>query len=526
MGQQVHRGSQNRGSQSRGRNGQNSQSSQNSQGRRRRTLAQRARLRRRKRRILIGLIFSCVVLVLGIFNMILHKAVSKYPDDVICKNIFIGAVDVSGMSKKEAKAAVEKQLAADRALTVSIQTESGTAEGTLEELGLKYKGVNKAVDKAMDYGKKGSLFSRYWKLRRASRRGVVIEEKLAIDKKAGAEVLVTRTDSLTDRAKNASITQDGSGFKIEKEQEGETVNIEDSLVKIEEHLNDSWDHKTFSVTADVVKEKPTVTASDLESIQDELGAFSTDAGSGERIQNLKTGVEKLSNIVLMPGEVLSVEDRTKPYTPENGYVMGGSYEGGRVVETYGGGLCQVSTTLYNAVIYAELEIEERYPHSMIVDYVKPSRDAAVAEGYLDFKFKNNYDTPIYIAGGIDEANQLYFKIYGKDTREEGRTVEYESEIISTEEPGVTYEANSELPLGTIQAVSSAHMGTDAMLWKVVYQNGEEVSREMFNSSSYQAADTIYAVGIMSDNPDAVALVQNAIATQDEAQIYAAIGAAQ
>ena len=246
----------------------------------------------------------------------------------------------------------------------------------------------------------------------------------------------------------------------------------------------------------------------------------------ERIQNLKTGVEKLSNIVLMPGEVLSVEERTKPYTPENGYVMGGSYEGGRVVESYGGGLCQVSTTLYNAVIYAELEIVERYPHSMIVDYVSPSRDAAVAEGYLDFKFKNNYDTPIYIAGGIDETNQLYFKIYGKDTREEGRTVEYESEILSTEEPGVTYEANSDLPLGSIQPVSSAHMGTEAMLWKVVYQNGEEVSREAFNNSSYQAADTISAVGIMSDNPDAVALVQNAIATQDEAQIYAAIAAVQ
>ena len=65
-----------------------------------------------------------------------------------------------------------------------------------------------------------------------------------------------------------------------------------------------------------------------------------------------------------------------------------------------------------------------------------------------------------------------------------------------------------------------------MLWKVVYQNGEEVSREAFNNSSYQAADTIYAVGIMSDNPDAVALVQNAIATQDEAQIYAAIAAVQ
>lgn len=508
MGQQVYRGN------------------QNDLNRRKRRIAQRARLRRRRRRILLGLIFSCIVLVLGGVSFILHKAVSKYPDDVICNNVFIGAADVSGMSKKEAKAAVEKQLESDKALTVSIQTEKGSAEGTLEELGLKYKGIDKAVSKAMDYGKKGSLWSRYWKLKKTSRKAVVIEETLTIDKEAGETILNSRTESLTNRAKNATITKDGAGFKIEKEEAGETVDIADSLVKIEEYINDSWDHKAFTVTADVIKEEPAVSAGDLEEIKDELGAFATDAGSGERIQNLQTGVEKLSNIVLMPGEVLSVEDRTKPYTAENGYVLGGSYEGGRVVETYGGGLCQVSTTLYNAVIYAELEIVERYPHSMIVDYVSPSRDAAVAEGYLDFKFKNNYDTPIYIAGGIDESNQLYFTIYGKDTREEGRTIEFESEVLSTEEPGVTYEANSDLPIGSIQAVSSAHMGTEAMLWKIVYQNGEEVSREAFNNSSYQAADTIYAVGIMSDNPDAVALVQNAIATQDEAQIYAAIGAVQ
>lgn len=515
MGQQVYRGSQNR-----------DQGSQNSLNRRKRRIAQRARLRRRRRRILIGLIFSCLVLVLGISSFILHKAVSKYPDDVICKNVFIGTVDVSGMSKKEAKAAVEAQLEADKLLSVSIQTENGTAEGTLEELGLKYKGIDKAVSKAMDYGKSGSLWSRYWKLKKTSRKAVVIKEELTIDREAGEAIFSTRTEALTNRAKNASIRKEGSGFRIEKEEEGETVDIADSLVKVEEYLNDKWDHRPFSVAADIIKEKPAVVAGDLESIKDVLGAFSTDAGNGERIQNLRTGVEKLSDIVLMPGEVLSVEEMTKPYTAENGYVMGGSYEGGRVVETYGGGLCQVSTTLYNAVIYAELEIVERYPHSMMVDYVSPSRDAAVAEGYLDFRFKNNYDTPIYIAGGIDDANQLYFEIYGKDTREAGRTVEFESEVISTEEPGVTYEGNSELPIGMIQAVSSAHMGTDAMLWKIVYQNGEEVSREMFNTSSYQASDTIYAVGTMSDNPDAVALVQNAIATQDEAQIYAAIGSLQ
>ena len=470
------------------------------QNRRETNIRQRAKIRRRKQQLLAGIILAGIVLVLGGCNFIMYKSVSKYSKDVICDNIYIGNVDVSGMSKKEAEAAVKEQLEADKQLTVSVQAAGGQAEGTLEELGLKYKGVGKAVDKAINYGKKGSLWSRYWKLRRTSRK-VVIEEELVLDREAGESILTMRADSLTNRAKNATITREGEGFRIEKEQDGEAIDVSDALIRIEKYLNDNWDHKEFSVTADVVKEKPSVTAEDLESISDELGAFSTDAGSGERIQNLKTGVAKLSDVVLMPGEVLSVEERTKPYTEENGYVLGGSYEGGRVVETYGGGLCQVSTTLYNAVIYSELEIVERYPHSMLVDYVTPSRDAAVAEGYIDFKFKNNYDTPIYITGGIDESNELYFKIYGKDTREAGRTVEFESEVISTEEPGVTYEENSEAPIGSIQVVSSPHAGTDAILWKIVYQNGEEVSREMFNSSSYQKTDTIYEVGTMSDNPD-------------------------
>ncbi len=76
----------------------------------------------------------------------------------------------------------------------------------------------------------------------------------------------------------------------------------------------------------------------------------------------------------------------------------GSYENGQVVDSFGGGICQVSTTLYNAVLYAELEVVERYPHSMLVAYVDPSRDAAIAGDYLDFVFQNNYETPIFIAG--------------------------------------------------------------------------------------------------------------------------------
>lgn len=126
--------------------------------------------------------------------------------------------------------------------------------------------------------------------------------------------------------------------------------------------------------AKVKEEQPSVTEADLSTIQDELGSFSTDAGGGERWKNLKNGVEKLNGTVVMPGEQISVHDVTAPYDEEHGYVQAGSYENGQVVDTYGGGICQVSTTLYNAVLFSELKVVKRYPHSMLVSYVPPSRD--------------------------------------------------------------------------------------------------------------------------------------------------------
>lgn len=105
----------------------------------------------------------------------------------------------------------------------------------------------------------------------------------------------------------------------------------------------------------------------------------------------------------------------KPYhhlQKENGYALAGSYENGQTVQTYGGGICQVSTTLYNAVIRAELKIVERFPHSMTVHYVPRSADAAIAGTHKDMKFKNTFDTPIYIEGKAN-GSTITFTVYGK-----------------------------------------------------------------------------------------------------------------
>ena len=115
---------------------------------------------------------------------------------------------------------------------------------------------------------------------------------------------------------------------------------------------------------------------------------------------------------------------------------------------------------------SELEVIERYPHSMLVAYVDPSRDAAIAGDYLDFVFQNSYETPIYLEGEIDDNNQLRFTIYGKETRDPDRTIEFESETLKTEDYGVVYQENSQAALGSMKYSGSPHTGKVAQLWKI------------------------------------------------------------
>lgn len=481
-----------------------------------------SRARQKRRKVLAGV---CALFILAATYGILHHYVGKFPEDKICDNIFIGDADVSGMTRGEAKKALQQHLSEDQTKTVTMKVGDSSANATLEELGLVYQNIDKTIQKAVDYGKKGSIWGRYRKLKRLSKERLTLAENLVLDEEKAGAVITERAVSLADHAVDATITKSAGGFQVTKEQEGKTVNIESSISEVENALNQKWQHEDLSVQMVLEKEKPKVTKADLQTIQDELGTFSTDAGGGVRWQNLKTGVEHLNGKVLMPGEELSVHAETAPYDAEHGYVEAGSYENGQVVDSFGGGICQVSTTLYNAVLFAELEVVERYPHSMLVNYVPPSRDAAIAGDYLDFVFKNSYDTPVYIFAEIDGTNQLRFTIYGKETRDPGRSVDFESETLTTEDYGTTYKEDAEAPLGSISYVGSPHTGKTAQLWKIVYQDGAEVSRDVINCSTYEKSDQIIKVGTASENAEVAALVRAAIASQDQGKINEAIAQA-
>ncbi len=241
-----------------------------------------------------------------------------------------------------------------------------------------------------------------------------------------------------------------------------------------------------------------------------------------RSKNVANGCSLINGTTLYPGDTFSTYNTVKPFSTENGYEMAGSYLNGKVVDSIGGGICQVSTTLYNAVLRAELEVTERHNHSMIVTYVDPSADAAIAESSgKDFVFVNNTDYPIYIDGHTADK-KITFTIYGVETRAKNRAVDYESEVVEKKVPEADQIiADASQPIGVI-SVSSAHIGYKARLWKIVKENGVEVSREQVNSSNYKMSPRTATVGIASPDPNATSQMQAAIATSSIDTVKATI----
>ena len=159
-----------------------------------------------------------------------------------------------------------------------------------------------------------------------------------------------------------------------------------------------------------------------------------------------------------------------------------------------GGVCQVTTTLYNAVLMAELDVVERHPHSMTVGYVPLGRDAAVAGTYKDLKFKNNTEYPILVEAYASGGN-LVMNIYGHESHKNGRKVEYETVYEATvPKPEEIVKEDPEKPEGEREITARGRTGAKVSVYKVVYENGKQTSKDWFSSSSYRAAADEVTVG--------------------------------
>ncbi len=440
--------------------------------------------------------------------------------DTIPSTVYIGDIDVSGMTMEEAKDALNDYAATLQNTIFTLSTGEKNIQVSAEDLGLNIANPE-VVEEALNLGKTGNLIARYKDKKDLEKEPKNFEILFGIDEEKVETLLGVNTDNLNQEAVNSGLKRENGAFTIIEGANGIEVNVSESVEIIQDYFEQEWDGMDAEITLATEVTKPQGTPEELAKVQDVLGSFKTDFSSSAagRYKNVQNGCAKIDGTVLYPGEQFSVYEAVSPFDAENGYELAGSYENGTTVQTYGGGICQVSTTLYNAVILAELQVDERYNHSMIVSYVKPSMDAAIAGTSKDFKFTNNTDAPIYIEG-YTSGGLLYFNIFGQETRPENREVTYVSETLSQTDPGVTLQADGSHPVGYVAQVQSAHTGYTARLWKVVTVNGVEESRAEFNSSRYNASNKILAVGVATDNPDISAHINSAIATGDEATVRA------
>ena len=289
-------------------------------------------------------------------------------------------------------------------------------------------------------------------------------------------------------AKNAYIIEEP--FKLYKEENGIdlAITIEEARKVLEE------EKETYVIPLKITK--PEIGIEDLgdKLFKQTLAKYTTiyDAGLVNRAHNVALAAKSINGTILLPGETFSYNQTIGNPNKANGYKIGTAYVGGKVVDSYGGGVCQVSTTLYNSVLYANLEIIQRYNHSYIVNYVPAGRDATVSYGGKDFKFKNTRNYPIKI---VANAKNGVVSVSIMGIKEE---TEYEvvltSTVLSTTPRTVVYEKNSKLEEGKQSVVQSGFDGKTSIAYKILKLNGKTISKTVLSKDTYKPMVRIIEVG--------------------------------
>lgn len=442
--------------------------------------------------------------------------------DTIPAGVYVGETSLEGMSEEEAAETVKNLVAGMENQTISLVIDDETVETTAKELGFSWSNPN-AVEETAASWKSGNLIHRFLTLKEIEHDRMEIPLETSFDDAKVASFVEEKCSVVVAEPKDAEITRENGVFVVTPSVEGKAVDVEATKAALNEAIAGGMD-EPVTVTAPVTVAQPNRTTEALSTIQDVLGTFSTDFSSSgnSRATNLRVGSSKINGHVLMPGETLSGYECMHPFTTANGYATAAAYENGQVVDSVGGGVCQISTTLYNASLRAELEITQRQNHSMIVTYVKPSEDAAIAGTYKDLKITNNYSTPIYVEG-YTSGRTLTFTIYGKETRPANRTFKFVSETLGTMDPGAPLEqVDPTMAPGARKQVQSSHRGYRSRLWKYVYVDGVEQSREILHTDTYNASKAIVKVGpaapaVTEPLPTEIAPVETPAADNQPAQ---------
>ncbi len=441
-------------------------------------------------------------------EMVSDEGKNEGNENIQQMKVYINNVEVSNLSSDSALEKLNNKIdMRDEVLTINVENEQYSA--TFEQLSLKYNYGN-AIKQSQ---------------REASDNILSINAEIVYNEETINNIVAELKEQCDVPVENDEIKFENEQFVVTTRNEGKILNEQKAIEEIKTALNNG--EKTISLQLETVTNDEM-----LENINEymvEIGGFSTKytGSSSGRITNLKVAGSSLDGTYVYPGEVFSTNNNFAPYTTEKGYANGSIILNGELVDGLGGGVCQVSSTLYNALLYAELDIIEKYNHSLKVGYIDYGFDAVLASTYKDLKFINDTTKPVYIKTFVGDGI-ISVAIYGEEVHDPNRVVKFSNEHVSSTAPSepVLIE-NEEMYIGEEEVKVKPLHGHVYNVYKHIYNGEEYIDTEFVAKNVYKSRAEQRYVGIkepeevvvveeVQENNDSEIIVETPIENNDEA----------
>ena len=508
-----------------------------------------------KRKYAVIAVSLGIVLLVALFISTIFALVNINNENII-SGVSISGIDVSGLSREEAKGKLEAVYNEKKENDIDLKHNEFETTLSPELMEVNYK-IDEAVESAVSIGKSKNIFKNNYDILGTliGKRNIPVE--MTINEEATRQTIEDMNASLPDVLIDSSYSIEDDELIITKGKAGVKIDTDNLLNQVKQKLNDLNDNENFieipvvnkepeaididKIHSEVYKEpqnayytkdpftvypevegvdfdveaakellkedkdeyvikltitEPEITLDEIgtEAFPDQLSTFTTryDVSDVDRSTNLRLASEKINGTVLKPGETFSYNKTVGARTIAAGYKNAKVYESGKVVDGIGGGICQVSSTLYNAALLANLEIVERRNHQFVTSYVGAGRDATVVYGQTDFKFKNTRKYPIRIVVTTN-AGILKISIFG--IKEENEyTFKFNTKTVSSIPYKTQYIEDSSLPAGTEKVEQKGANGliTETYITKML--DGKVVSTELLSKDTYSAMTRIIRRG--------------------------------
>lgn len=410
--------------------------------------------------------------------------------DLFYPGVTLDGTDLGGMSMEEAQQLVsgrQEQTASAFSLVVAAGEKRWRI--TSQEVPVTFD-AQTVLERAWAVGRVGTLEERYAQIQHAAQNGVHLKTGFTYDRSAIAGLVDIIADSLDVEMKNATLDAfdiNNRTFTFTEARQGYRVDRDRLAAEILAALDEGAYDRVIIVQGETIE--PTLYRAQLEGLFGRISSYSTKTTKDkDRNTNIALSASALNGRVVLPGETLSFNECTGQRTGAKGYREAGAIAGGVLVDDTGGGVCQTSSTLFNAVVRADLKIVERSAHSWPSNYVEKGEDATVNYPSLDFVFKNEGEFPVFVVAWY-ENQKVTVEIYGQ-MLPDGMTIDLESKVTRTIKPSdeLLYTFDASLPVGTRQFGREKRTGYEVDTFKVYKDSaGNEIERKKLWTTTYRAS---------------------------------------